>query len=375
MAATDAAVSRERIVVAMSGGVDSSVSAGLLVEQGHEVIGVTLRVWKYESAARCGSCCAPEDVDDARRVCDTLGIPFYVADAEDLFREKVVLPFVAEYRRGRTPIPCVSCNRDIKFDFLLKRARALGASLATGHYARVEGERGARRLRMATDVAKDQSYFLFGLGQAELADIRFPVGHLTKAEVRAHGERLGLCTSQKPESQEICFVPDHDYAAFVERIAGPATPGVVVDAEGRAVGDHGGVHRFTVGQRKGLGGGSKLPLYVQRIDPDTATVVVGPEATLWQDFLSVASVTWVQGAAPADGEAISVKIRNRHAPAEGTLHPNAEGAEVRLRAPARAVTPGQAAVFYRGDEVLGGGFIRGGLGLRRAPTEARAQSN
>lgn len=366
---------RERVVVAMSGGVDSSVAAGLLVEQGHEVIGVTLRVWKYESTARCGTCCAPEDVDDARRVCDTLGIPFYVADAEELFREKVVLSFVREYQQGRTPIPCISCNRDIKFDFLLKRARALGAKLATGHYARVDGPTGGRRLRVAADAAKDQSYFLFGLGQGELAEVRFPIGHLTKAEVRAHGVRLGLCTSQKPESQEICFVPDQDYAAFVERVSGEAKPGDIVDGEGRVVGAHGGVHRFTIGQRKGLGGGSKLPLYVQRIEAETGQVIVGPETELWQDGLSVAGVSWVQGSAPSDGEAISVKIRNRHTPSEGTLHPTPDGAEVRLRTPARAVTPGQAAVFYRGDEVLGGGFIRAGRGLRRGPREAPAQSN
>jgi len=342
----------------MSGGVDSSVAAGLLVEQGHEVIGITLRVWSYDGPARCGSCCAPEDVDDARRVCDTLGIPFYVAQAEALFREKVVLPFVREYQQGRTPIPCVSCNRDLKFDFLLKRARALGAKLATGHYARVDGPPGARRLLTAVDAAKDQSYFLFSLGQGELCDLRFPIGALTKAQVRAHGERLGLCTSQKPESQEICFVPDGDYAGFVERVGGPSKPGPIVAADGAVLGAHGGIHKFTVGQRKGLGVSAKLPLYVQHIEPESGQVTVGPGEALWRSALSVFPVSWVAGAPPPDETAVTVKIRHRHSPSAGVLTATRDGAAVALDAPARAITPGQAAVFYRGAEVLGGGFIR-----------------
>jgi len=344
--------------VAMSGGVDSSVAAGLLVEQGHEVIGITLRVWSYDGPARCGSCCAPEDVDDARRVCDTLGIPFYVAQAEELFRERVVMPFVREYQSGRTPIPCVSCNRDIKFDFLLQRARALGAKLATGHYARVDGPQGARRLLTAVDGAKDQSYFLFSLGQSELEDLRFPIGHLTKAQVRAEGERLGLCTSNKPESQEICFVPDNDYAGFVERVGGGSKGGDIVTAEGEKLGAHDGIHHFTIGQRRGLGVSSKLPIYVQRIDPESGNVVVGPEDALWRDSLGVYPVSWVAGAPPSNATPVTVKIRNRHAPSAGTLTPTRDGANVKLDSPARAITPGQAAVFYRGDEVLGGGFIR-----------------
>jgi tRNA-specific 2-thiouridylase len=358
-ASTAKAASRERIVVAMSGGVDSSVAAGLLVEQGHEVVGITLRVWSYDGPARCGSCCAPEDVDDARAVCDQLGIPFYVADAEELFRERVVQPFVREYQQGRTPIPCVACNRDIKFDFLLKRARSLGAKLATGHYARVEGEPGHRRLLTAVDEAKDQSYFLFGLGPRELDDVRFPVGHLTKAEVRAHGARLGLCTSHKPESQEICFVPDGDYARFVEKVGGGSSSGEIVDGNGQVLGQHGGVHRFTIGQRKGLGGGTKLPLYVQRIEADSGRVVVGTEKELWQHSLEVAQLSWTSGNAPSEPTRIRVKIRNRHQPAEGLLRLEDDGrAKVELSQPVRAVTPGQAAVFYRGDEVLGGGYIR-----------------
>jgi tRNA-specific 2-thiouridylase len=351
----------------MSGGVDSSVAAGLLVEQGHEVLGITLRVWSYDGPARCGSCCAPEDVDDARRVCQRLGIPFYVAEAQELFSEKVVQPFVSEYQRGRTPIPCVACNRDIKFDFLLRRARSLGARLATGHYARVEGPAGRRRLLTAVDAAKDQSYFLFSLNQGSLDDVLFPVGGLTKAEVRAHAARMGLATASKPESQEICFVPDHDYGGFVERMGGGARPGELVNGEGRVLGSHSGIHRFTVGQRKGLGLSSRLPLYVQAIDPDSGQVRVGPEAGLWSDRVWIEHVNWVSGSCAADGVRIDVKIRNRSPRAPGRLQVEGEGAWVELEAPVRAVTPGQAAVLYRGDEVLGGGFI----GLRRPAIRSR----
>src|SRR5262249_3810532 len=214
-----------RIVVAMSGGVDSSAAAALLKEQGHEVIGITLRVWSYQGSARCGSCCSPEDVDDARAVAEKLQIPFYVANAEDLFRTRVVQPFVRSYLEGRTPVPCVACNRDVKFDFLLARARALGARLATGHYARLDRSNGRVRLLRAADPSKDQSYFLFTLGQQALAELEFPVGELTKAEVRAVAERHALPTTHKPESMEICFVPDGDYAGFVERVAGPQPEG------------------------------------------------------------------------------------------------------------------------------------------------------
>lgn len=349
---------RERVVVAMSGGVDSSVAAALLHEQGHEVIGITLRVWSYGDAARCGSCCAPEDVDDARQVCATLGIPFHVADAEELFRQKVVLPFVREYQAGRTPIPCVGCNRDIKFDFLLQRARAMGAVLATGHYARVDGEPGARRLLTAADSGKDQTYFLFALGQAELGDVRFPIGHLTKAEVRAHAERLGLCTSQKPESQEICFVPDQDYAGFVERVGGGSKGGALKLPDGTALGTHDGVHQFTVGQRRGLGVTHKLPLYVHEIDAESGDVTVGPAEGLLSDRVEVFPMRWVAGSPPPAGTQVAIRIRHRHTGSTGVVEPTRDGCLVRLDRPARAVTPGQAAVLYVGDQVLGGGFIR-----------------
>src|SRR5262249_11551791 len=272
------------VVVAMSGGVDSSAAAALLVEQGHEVLGITLRVWSYEGAARCGSCCSPDDIDDARAVASTLGIPFYLADAEGLFSHRavqaVVQPFVQSSRDGKTPVPCVACNRDVKFDFLLSRARALGARLATGHYARIDRSDGTHRLLRAADPSKDQSYFLFTLGQEALSQLEFPVGGLTKAEVRAVAQRHRLPTSAKPESMVICVVPDGDYAGFVERVAGPQPEGSVVDERGAVLARHGGIHRFTVGQRRGLGVAAADPLYVQRIDAGAGAVVVGPASSL-----------------------------------------------------------------------------------------------
>ncbi|MCI0669009.1 MAG: tRNA 2-thiouridine(34) synthase MnmA [Myxococcaceae bacterium] len=346
-----------RVVVAMSGGVDSSAAAALLKEQGHDVIGMTLRVWSYEDKAKCGSCCSPDDIEDARRVAETLGIPFYVANVEELFKERVVSPFVQSYLQGRTPIPCVACNQDVKFNFLLKRARALGARLATGHYARVAEEGGRYFLERAVDAAKDQSYFLFTLGQEELRDLEFPVGGLTKSEVRQVAERHGLPTSRKPESMEICFVPDGDYAGFVERVAGPQPGGDVVDTEGRKLGDHDGVHRFTVGQRRGLGVTGLVPLYVQRLDAASRQVVVGPVEEVTRTRFDVLGTRWVD-APPAEDRTVQVRIRHRHAGAAARVRVDAHGrSAVHLEAPARAVTPGQAAVFYDGDRVLGGGWI------------------
>jgi len=349
---------RERVLVAMSGGVDSSLAAALLVEAGHEVVGVTMNL------AGAGSrCCSLDDAEDARRVAERLGIRFYVANYRDRFRAEVMEPFADAYLQGRTPIPCVACNRRFKFAHLLQRARALGASrVATGHYARIAcaGPGGPLRLLRARDAAKDQTYFLFDLGQEELRHAAFPLGGLCKEEVRERARALGLATADKPESQEICFVPGGDYARVVESLRPEAVPGEgdVVDASGRVLGRHGGIHRFTVGQRRGLGGGAAAPRYVLRLEPETNRVVVGPREALQQGEAGVEGVRWVAGAAPSRAVEAEVRIRHRHEAAPAEVEPLPQGrARVRFRAPVGAVTPGQAAVFYRGDEVLGGGWI------------------
>ncbi|MFT3708079.1 MAG: tRNA 2-thiouridine(34) synthase MnmA [Archangium sp.] len=349
-----------RVVVAMSGGVDSSAAAALLKEQGHEVIGMTLRVWSYESTAQCGSCCSPDDIDDARAVAEKIGIPFYVANVEELFKDRVVSPFVQSYLNGKTPIPCVACNQDVKFGFLLKRARQLGAKLATGHYAQVFERDGKYVLERGADPAKDQSYFLFTLGQDELRDLIFPVGHLPKTEVRAIAERHGLVTTHKPDSMEICFVPDGNYARFVEKVAGAQPKGEIVSASGEVLGEHDGIHKFTIGQRRGLSLDANTPdtakLYVQKLDAETNRVVVGPASEAERQSFHLLRPHWVDGA-PLD-RSVMVRIRHRHQGSPGKVKLELNGHfKVHLDAPARAVTPGQAAVVYDGDRVLGGGWI------------------
>ena len=346
----------------MSGGVDSSAAAALLVSQGHEVVGVSMRVHDYTDLARGRSCCAPDDLEDARAVARHLGIPFYVANAEEEFGRRVVDRFVDDYLAGLTPNPCIACNAEVKFDWLLRRARALGARLATGHYARVERRGDRLALLVGSDPAKDQSYFLHGLGQEELADLVFPVGHLPKGEVRALAARAGLSTAGKAESQEICFVTDGDAGRFVElRRPGAARPGVVVDASGQVLGRHGGIHQFTVGQRRGLGVSRGEPAYVVRIEPEAARVVVGSAAEASSERFLVKETRWVGASPPAGARSFLVRVRHRHEGEQGQVIPGAEGtAEVRLRAPVRGVAPGQAAVFYEGDEVVGGGRIARG---------------
>ena len=348
---------KNRVVVAMSGGVDSSVAAALLVEQGHDVVGISLRLAdpKVSGDDATGGCCSIDDFADARRVADKLGFPHYVLNMTREFHETVVQPFAEDYLAGRTPLPCAKCNEVVKFDLLVTRALALGAShVATGHYARVENG----RLLTGADRAKDQSYFLFSIPPSNLDRVLFPVGHLTKPEVRAIAKAKGLPVHEKPESQELCFVPTGDYAGWLERFAPDRAPGEgdLVDASGAVVGRHPGAHRYTVGQRKGLGSGRKNPLYVIQVDAPNNRVVVGEEDALERDTLTAARVTWL--GEPRFGTKVRVKIRHRNDPSDAVLE-SLDGGRVRVRfdAPRRAIAPGQAAVFYDGDHVLGGGWI------------------
>lgn len=351
---------RPRVVVAMSGGVDSAVAAGLLARQGYDVIGITMRLWTKEDPAaprHQRRCCSVEDTDDARAAADALGIPHYVLNMEREFGARVVDYFVDEYARGRTPNPCLACNQHVKFDALLARAEALGAEyLATGHYARIECSGGRYHLLRAVDTEKDQSYVLYTLGQRELARTLFPVGGYTKPEVRALARELGLPVAAKPDSADICFIPDGNYRAFLSSRLG-LTPGPIVDETGAVVGQHRGVAAYTVGQRKGLGVALGTPRYVTAIDPARNVVVIGPEEELLTRRALVEDVHWVSGEAPPAPVRLEVKIRYRTEPATALVVPCEGGAEVRFERPQRAVTPGQAAVFYDGDEVLGGGII------------------
>jgi tRNA-specific 2-thiouridylase len=355
-----------RVVVGMSGGVDSSVAAALLVERGFDVVGVTMRVWPGgpadTAAPRFGACCGSEAVDDARRVARTLGIPYYVLNMEAEFARAVVDPFAEEYRRGRTPVPCVACNADLKFGSLLARAQAWDADgVATGHYARVTRDPASGRylLWRGKDARKDQSDFLWPLSQAQLAAAQFPVGDLDKADVRACARRLGLVTADKPESQEICFVPDDDYRGFLRR-RDPTLfePGPIVDATGAVVGRHAGVAAYTIGQRKGLGLATGAPLYVVDIDAGRNQVTVGQPADLARDRLIATGVNFIACEPPREPLRVEARIRHSHRPAPATVRARGDRtAEVVFDEPQRAITPGQSVVWYRDDLVVGGGVI------------------
>jgi tRNA-specific 2-thiouridylase len=351
-----------KIVVAMSGGVDSSVAAALLAADGHEVIGLSMQLYdQRDDKARFGTCCTIDDLHDARRVAAALGIPHYIVNFERTFDEHVLSDFIREYTTGRTPIPCVHCNGDLKFASLAERARAFDAgAVATGHYARVDRTpEGRYRLLRGVDEGKDQSYFLFTLTQAQLAGARFPVGGLTKTEVRARARAFGLGVAAKPDSHELCFVADGDHAAVVERHAPELVgAGVITDRDGRVLGRHAGTHRFTIGQRKGLGLSTGVPLYVVDIDAADRRVVVGPREALERATLHASRVNWIAGQAPPSAIRASARIRYRHREAPATITPaGATTARVDFDAPQSAITPGQAVVFYDGDEVVGGGWI------------------
>jgi tRNA-uridine 2-sulfurtransferase len=364
------------IAVAMSGGVDSSTVAAMLAQRDDAVVGLTLQLWDQTrlagkhgipDAPKAGRCCSLDDVYDARRVAEQLGIPYYVVNQQERFEHDVVRPFVDEYLAGRTPIPCSLCNNHLKFDQLLQTARSIGANrIATGHYAvnEYDAERGRWVLKRPADLAKDQTYFLFGLTQEQLAHTLFPLGRMTKPEVREVARRHGLALAEKPDSQEICFIPGGDYkqfiAAYLEEQGeeAPETAGELVASNGEVLGRHDGISNFTVGQRKGLGVSSPSPLYVLNIDPASHRVTVGADAELATLKLRASRLNWISIPELTGPMRVRAKIRHRHEPAWATLEPAGEGEAVAtFDEPQRAVTPGQSAVFYEGDEVVGGGWI------------------
>ena len=353
-----------KVVAAMSGGVDSSVVAALLREQGYGVIGTTMQIQPSsglaQQADRFGGCCGLDAVVDAKRVAHRLGIPHYVLNFRDVFARQVIADFSRQYRLGRTPNPCIRCNQFVKFDALLKRARDLGVSkVATGHYARIDHSNGRYLLKKSTDRRKDQTYVLYVMTQEQLRSSLFPVGDLTKEEVRRIAGRLQLPVADKPESQEICFVPDNDYAAFLQEYTGAAaTPGPIIDRRGNVLGQHRGIVSYTIGQRRGLGIASREPLYVVAIDHERNTITVGTREDVYATELTAARLNWISIEEPEGEMRVKAKIRYLHEEAEATVTPTGKDeVRVRFKEPQMAITPGQAIVFYDGDTVVGGGTI------------------
>lgn len=351
-----------RIVVAMSGGVDSSVTAALMVEAGYDVVGVTLQLYDHgEAVQKKGACCAGQDIYDAKRVADSLGFSHYVLDYENRFREQVMDDFADTYLRGETPIPCVRCNQTVKFKDLLGTAKDLGAdAMVTGHYVRrVMGDTGAE-LHRAVDRSKDQSYFLFATTHGQLDFLRFPLGGMDKSETRKHAQRFDLPVAEKPESQDICFVPNGSYASVVERMRpGALDPGAIVDTAGNTLGEHNGIINFTVGQRRGLGVATGEPLYVVKIDPDLKQVIVGSKEALKVPQIEVVDLNWLDSNEVSDAvREVTVKVRSTTDPVGAQLFKQDDKTVVKFDQPQEGVAPGQACVIYDGDRVLGGGWIK-----------------
>ncbi len=353
---------KKRVLLGMSGGVDSSVCGHLLKEQGYDVVGVTMKVWPQDCISRAeDKCCGPSAIADARGVAHALGIPHYVVDESNQFEQLIIEYFSSEYQAGRTPNPCVMCNEKLKFGNLWTKARALGCDyIATGHYTIIEHHPDRAVLRKGIDPKKDQSYFLFSLKQEQLSHALTPLGGMSKPEIRAIARQLGLRVADKVDSQEICFVPGNDYKAFLRGHLGEKEfhTGGIYDKAGNYIAPHEGIEMFTIGQRKGLPGGSPRPMYVIDIDPDTNSVIVGEAEDLVAEQFEIDRINWISQGEINEPIDVNVKIRYAHPGADATVYPQGDGtARVRLHSPQKAVTPGQAAVFYQGDIVVGGGWI------------------